>query len=149
MLLDRLNDDVKEAMKAREALRLAVLRLTLSEVKNARIEKGKDETMTDEDVMAVLRRAVKKREEAVEQYRSARRDDLADKEAAEAEILRAYLPRMLEGEALAAAVDAAIREANAQSAKDLGKVMKLVMAAHGASVDGKAVQALARERLGG
>jgi uncharacterized protein YqeY len=145
MLLDRLNDDMKIAMKARESLRIAVLRLTLSEVKNARIEKRED--LTDDDVIVVLRRAVKKREEAVEQYRLGNRPELAEKEAAEAEILKAYLPRSLEGEALREAVDAAIREANAVSVKDMGKVMKAVMAAHAGRVDGKTVQEMVKARL--
>jgi uncharacterized protein YqeY len=148
MLLDRMNDVLKEAMKARDALKISVLRMTLSEVKNARIEKGKDETLTDEEVVQVLRRAVKKREESVEQYRPAGRADLADKEEAEAAILKTYLPQTLAGPVLAAAVDEAIRESNAQSIKDLGKVMKALMAAHPGQVDGKLAQTVIRERLG-
>jgi uncharacterized protein YqeY len=147
MLVDRLTQDVKTAMKAREALRLAVLRYTLSEIKNARIEKGSD--LTDEEVIGVLRRGVKKREEAVDQYRKGDRQDLADKEAAEAVILQEYLPRTLAGEALDQAVAAAIEEANAQSIKDLGKVMKILMAANPGVVDGKAAQAAIRARLEG
>ena len=147
MLLERLTEDMKEAMKARDALRLSVLRMTLSEAKNARIDKGQD--LTDEDMILVLRRALKKREEAVAEYRPAGRADLADKEEAEATILRAYLPQMLEGEALRAAVQEAIQEANAQSIKDLGKVMKALMAAHPGLVDGKLAQTLIREQLDG
>jgi uncharacterized protein YqeY len=146
MLLDRLTQDMKTAMKARDALRLAVLRYTLSEIKNARIEKMSD--LTEEDVIQVLRRGVKKREEAVEQYGRGGRQDLADKEAREAAILQEYLPRTLAGEALEQAVAAAIQEANAQSIKDLGKVMKILMAAHPGVVDGKAAQAAIRARLG-
>jgi uncharacterized protein len=148
MLLDRMNEDLKEAMKARDALRVSVLRMTLSEVKNARIEKGKDETLTDEEVVQVVRRAVKKREEAVEQFRPAGRADLADKEEQEAAILKGYLPQTLEGAILAAAVEVAIQESNAQSIKDLGKVMKLLMAAHPGQVDGKLAQTAIRKRLG-
>ena len=135
-------------MKARDALKLSVLRMTLSEVKNARIEKGKDATLTDDEVVQVLRRAVKKREEAVEQYRPAGRADLADKEEQEAAILKAYLPQSLEGPALTQAVEAAIQETNAQSIKDLGKVMKAIMASHPGQVDGKTAQTAIRERLG-
>jgi uncharacterized protein YqeY len=145
MLLDRLNDDLKIAMKAHDPLRVAVLRYTLSEIKNARIEKQAD--LTDDDVVTVLRRGVKKREEAIEQYRLGNRPELAEKEAAEAEILKAYLPQALEGDALREAVDAAILEANAKSPKDMGKVMKLVMAAHAGRVDGKAVQEMVKARL--
>ncbi|HET9233535.1 MAG TPA: GatB/YqeY domain-containing protein [Candidatus Eisenbacteria bacterium] len=149
MLLDRMNEDLKDAMRARDALRLSVLRMTLAEVKNARIKKGKDETLTDEEIMQVLRSAVKKREEAAAEYRPAGRVDLADKEDAEAAILKGYLPQMLEGEALRAAVAGVIQETQAQSMKDLGKVMKALMAAHPGKLDGKAAQAAIREQLGG
>jgi uncharacterized protein YqeY len=147
MLADRLSQDMKAAMKARDALRVSVLRLALSEVKNARIEKGED--LTDEDVIQVLRRGVKRREEAAEQYRKGSREDLADRETREGEILQAYLPQVLEGEALERAVETAIQEANAQSLKDLGKVMKILMSAHAGRLDGKSVQALVRARLQG
>ena len=147
MLVDQLTQDMKTAMKAREALRLSVLRLTLSELKNARIQKGED--LTDDDVIQILRREVKRREEAVEQYGQGNRPDLAEKEAAEAVILQTYLPRLLEGAALEEAVDAAIRDSGATSVKEMGAVMKRVMAEHGNRVDGKAVQSLVRERLGG
>jgi len=148
LLLDRMNDDLKNAMKTRDALKISVLRMTLSEAKNARIEKGKDASLTDEEVIQVLRRAVKKREEAVEQYRPAGRADLADKEEQEAAILKAYLPQSLEGPALTQAVDAAIRETNAESIKDLGKVIKALMAAYPGQVDGKVAQMAIKERLG-
>lgn len=146
MLLERLTEDMKQAMKAREALRVSVLRMTLSEAKNLRIEKGQD--LTDEDMILVLRRALKKREESVAEYRPAGRADLADKEEEEAAILRVYLPQMLEGDALRAAVKQAVQEASAQSIKDLGKVMKALMAAHPGLVDGKMAQLLIREQLG-
>jgi len=147
MLVDRLTEDMKTAMKARESLRVQTLRFTLADIKNVRIEKGED--LTDEEVVGVLRRAVKRREESIEQYRGGGGEDLAEKEAAEAEILRAYLPQLMDGEALAAAVDAAIAETGATSPKEMGKVMKHVMAAHAGKVDGKQVQAMVRERLGG
>jgi hypothetical protein len=147
MLVDQLTQDMKTAMKAREALRLSVLRLTLSEIKNARIQKGDD--LTDDDVIQILRRELKRREEAVEQYSQGNRADLAEKEAAEAVILQTYLPQLMEGAALEAAVDAAIQKTGATSPKEMGAVMKQVMSEHGNRVDGKAVQALVRERLGG
>lgn len=147
MLIDRLNQDMKDAMKARDALRLSVIRMTLSEIKNQRIEKGED--LTDEDVVMVLRRAVKKREEAVEQYEKGGSPDRAATEAKEAEILKTYLPQGLSEAELRAAVEAAVEQSKATSIKDLGKVMKLVMAAHPGRVDGKAVSALVRERLEG
>ena len=146
MLIDRLNEDMKTAMKARDTLRVSVLRMTLAEVKNARIEKMRD--LTDDDVMGVLRKAVKKREEAVEAYRGGNRPDLAETEAKEAEILGAYLPQLLSGDALLEVVRAAIQATGATSAKDMGKVMKAVMGEHGSRVDGKDVQAAVRTLLG-
>jgi len=146
MLLDRLTDDVKTAMKAREADRLSVLRMTLSEIKNARIAKGDD--LDEAEVIQVIKKAIKSRTESAEQYEAGDRKDLADKELAEAELLKAYLPEQITGDALVAVVDAAIAETGATSIKDMGGVMKAVMAAHGSSVDGKEVGALVKSRLG-
>ena len=146
MLLDRLNDDLKTAMKARDADRVGVLRMTLSEIKNARIDKRGD--LTEDDVMAVLKKAIKSRNESVDQYREGGRDDLADKEAAEAEMLAAYLPEPLTEDELAAAIDAAVAETGASSMKDMGAVMKALTAAHGSRIDGKTASTLVRAKLG-
>lgn len=146
MLIDTLTEDMKAAMKARDTARLGVLRMTLSEVKNARIEKGSD--LTDDDVIQVIRRAVKKREEAAEAFRGGNRPELAESETREAEILTAYLPQMITGPELEAIVAAAVAETGATSPREMGKVMKAVMAVHGSRVDGKEVQALVRAKLG-
>lgn len=147
MLIDQLTQDMKAAMKGRETLKLAVLRLTLSELKNARIAKGQD--LTEADVIQVLRREVKRREEAAEQYTQGNRLDLAQREETEAKILGTYLPQLLEGAALEKAVDEAIAETGATGPKDMGKVMKAVLTAHAGKVDGKTVQGLVKSRLGG
>lgn len=147
MLTDRITEDMRTAMKERDSLRVSVLRLALSEIKNARIEKKDD--LTDPDVIQVLRRGVKSREEVIEQYREGGREDLAEKETKEAEILRAYLPQLLEGKELEEVVDAAIAEIGAASMKDMGRVMKAVLGAHPGEVDGKQVQELVKTRLGG
>ena len=146
MLTDRLTQDMKDAMKARDTLRLSVLRMTLSEIKNARIEKGDD--LTDEEIARVIKTALKRRKEAAEQFAKGDREDRAKQETQEGEILQAYLPQGLGESELAAAVDLAIKDANAKSLKEMGQVMKLVMAAHPGRVDGKSVQKLVRERLG-
>lgn len=146
MLTDRLTDDMKASMKARDAERTSTLRMTLAEIKNARIQKGGD--LTDDDVIQVLKRALKQREESATQYRENNRPELAAKEEAEAAILSVYLPAMLSGDALDAAVREAIASTGATSMKDMGQVMKAVMAAHGSSADGKSVQAKVRELLG-
>ena len=147
MLLDTLNDDLKTAMKAGDTVRRDVLRMTLSEIKNARIEKGKD--LEEADVMQVLKKAIKSRAESAEQYAAGGRQDLADKELGEAKILEAYLPEQITGAALEKAVDEAIAETGASSIKDMGGVMKAIMARHGAAVDGKEVGALVKARLQG
>lgn len=147
MLIDRMNQDVKEAMKARDALRLGVLRMTLAEIKNARIEKMGD--LTESDVVQVIKKAIKSRMESAEQYQAGGRQDLVEKETAEAKVLEAYLPQQLTGEALEAIVLQTIGETGASSAKDFGAVMKAVMAKYGSQVDGKAVGALLKQKLGG
>ncbi len=146
MITDRIQEDLKTAMKARDSLKVTTLRMASADIKNARI--AKKEELTDDEVVGVLKRAVKQREEAVAQYRDADRPELAEKEEAEAAILSAYLPRMLEGDALRDIVRAAIESSGATSMKEMGQVMKVVMADHASEVDGKAVQAMVRELLG-
>jgi len=141
----RLNADLKTAMKAREADRVGVIRLVLSDLNYARIDKKRE--LTEEDVAQVLKRGLKSRGESIEQFRKGGREDLAQKEEREVEILRAYLPEPITGPALAAIVEQAIQKAGATTAKDMGAVMKLVLGEHGARVDGKEVQSLVRERL--
>jgi uncharacterized protein YqeY len=143
----QLKTDLKTAMKARESERVGLIRLVLSELKYARIDLGRD--LTTDDVVRVLKRGVNTRTESIEQFRRGGREDLAQHEEREVELLRSYLPTSLSGDALAAIVDEAIHKAGATSMKDLGAVMKLVLGAHGARVDGKEVQALAKSRLGG
>jgi len=137
---------MKSAMKARDAARLSVLRMALADLKNAKIEKGRE--LTDDDAVQVLKRGVKQREESAEQYRNGNRPELAEKEEAEAVVLESYLPERLSGEDLARAVREAVASTGAASIKDMGKVMKAVMAEHGPRVDGKEVQEAVRKALG-
>ena len=145
MLLDQLTADMKNAMKSGQALKVSVLRMVLSDCKYARVEKMRD--LEDLEILQVLRKGIKSREDSESQYRAAGRIDLAEKEAAESAILREYLPPPLSGEELESIVDEAIRETGAASVKDTGRVMKAIMAAHGARVDGKEVQKLLQARL--
>lgn len=146
MLLDRLTEDMKNALRNKEELKLSVLRMIVSDCKYARVEKMRD--LEDADVIAVLKKGIKSREDSVRQYRDAGRPELADKEEKEAAFLKVYLPEQISGAELDAIVTAAIRESGATSVKEMGKVMKIVLAAHGASVDGKEVQKLASAKLG-
>jgi hypothetical protein len=134
-------------MKAKEELRLSVLRMAKAALVNKKIELGK--ALGDAEALAVLRTLIKQRRDSVEQFRKGNRDDLADKEEAEIKIVEHYLPAGASEEEIEAAVAAAIEETGATSAKDLGKVMKAAMAKlAGKTVDGKHVNEKVRVKLG-
>jgi uncharacterized protein YqeY len=146
MISERIQDDLKKAMKARDSATVSVLRMVIADLKNERIAKGSD--LETKDEVQVLKRAVKQREEAAEQYREGGRPELAEKEESEAAVLVAYLPQMISGDELLALVKGAIEATGAESMKDMGKVMKALMAEHGDRLDGKAVQQAVRSVLG-
>lgn len=144
-VLETLQRDLKEAMRAGDVIRRETLRMVIAALKNRRIEKGSDLDETDE--LAVLVKSVKSRQDSVDQYAAAGRDDLAAKERAEIEIIQGYLPAQLSEDEVRDLVREAIAETGAESKKDLGLVMKSVMADHKGRVDGKLVQRLAGELL--
>lgn len=144
-LLERLQNDLRTAMRERDDLARDTLRMAISEAKNRRIELLRE--LEDADVEAVLRRAVKTRLESAEQFEAAARRDLSERERAEAAILERYLPRILSEEEARAAVRAAIERTGASSKKELGLVMKAVLAEHPGRLDGKLAQRLAAELL--
>lgn len=146
-LKEQLQKDLADAMRAREALRVETIRSVRGAVKNKEIETGA--ALTDEDVQRVIRTQVKQREEAVERYREADRPELADKEAAEREILLAYLPAAPDAAAIEATVAAVIQETGASSPKEMGRVMKEALARLGAAADGKLVSQVAKRLLAG
>jgi uncharacterized protein len=141
-LLEQIKADVQTAMRAGEKDRVGALRLLLSELQKAAKE-GPDDELT------VLRRERKRRLEAASAYGEAGREDLARGEQAEAQLIEAYLPVELSEEELAAIVERAVRDRGAASAKDMGMVMKQVMAAVDGRADGKRVSALVRAALAG
>ena len=147
MLLDQLQQDLMTVMKDREEVRKIVLRRVLAQCQNLRIERGED--LTDDDVLAVLKRGVKMRAEAVELYKQGGREDLVESEGAEIGVLETYLPEQLSGDALRRVVEEAVEATGAASMKEFGAVMKAVMKDHGSLVDGKEVQALVKECLSG
>jgi uncharacterized protein YqeY len=140
-LLEQVRADINSAMKAAERERASALRLVLSELQKAAKE-------GDGDELAVLRRERKRRLEAAAQFRDAGRSELADKEESEAELITAYLPSELDDAALDAIISEAISETGASDPKDMGQVMKAVMAKAGGRADGKRVSARVREALG-
>ena len=145
-LIDQLNTDLKDAMRAGDALKRDTLRMVLAAMKNKRIEVGAE--LDDAAQMGVLQSAVKSRKDSAEQYAQGGRPELAEKEEAEIRVIEGYLPQQLGEAETRAAVEKAVADTGAASKQDLGKVMKAVMAAHKGVVDGKTVQRLAAELLG-
>lgn len=143
----RLEADMKDAMRAKDKLRLGVIRRARAGVKNAEIEAGG--ALDDDGIVKVLRTLAKQHRESIEQFRAGGRDDLADQEVAELAIVDEYLPPMLDDAAIDAAVVAVIAEEGATGPKDMGRVMKAAMARLGSSADGKAVSAAAQRHLAG
>ena len=148
-MLMRLQADLKTSMLAKDAPRTQVLRMALAAYKNEAVAKGlgPQGTLSEADALAVFKRLVKSREDSVAQFEKVGQMDRAALERAEIEMLKPYLPALLEGPALEAAVKAAIAQSGATAKKDLGLVMKALQATHGAAVDGKAASALVQSLL--
>lgn len=148
-MLDQIQAELKSAMLAKNAPRTQVLRSALTAYRNEAIAKnlGPQGTLSDAEALAVLKRLVKSREESLDMYEKADHPDRAAIERSEIEVLREFLPAMLEGPQLEAAVKAAIAEAGAETRKDIGKVMKALQAAHGATFDGKAANQIIQSLL--
>lgn len=138
---EQLRSDITGAMKAGEKGRVGALRLVLSELQKAEKEGGDDE-------LTVLRRERKRRLDAAEQFRDGGRPELADQEESEAELISSYLPAELSDDELDRMIASAISETGASSPKDMGQVMKAVMAASGGRADGKRASARVRAALG-
>jgi uncharacterized protein len=141
-----LSADIVVAMKAKDQTRLTALRMLKTALTNKSIEKGR--ALDPGEDLQVVNMLVKQRRDSIEQFTKGGRQDLADKEQAEIAILTAYLPAAASDEEVAAAVAAAVTETGATSAKDMGKVMKAVMAAlAGKTVDGRKVSEAVKSRL--
>jgi len=148
-MLNRIQADLKTAMLARDAGRTQVLRMALAAYKNEAVAKGlgPQGTLAEGDALAVVKRLVKSREDSVAQFEKVGQQDRAAQERAEIELLKPYLPAMVEGPALEAAVRAAITQSGATTKKDMGLVMKALQAELGGSYDGKAASALVQSLL--
>lgn len=145
-LEQRLTDDMKAAMKAGEKDTLGVVRRVLAALKNARIEKKAD--LDEQDEIKVVRSIAKQHKESIEQFRAAGREDLATKEEAELVILSVYLPPEMDEAQLDAIIDEVIAETGASTVKDMGGVIKGVMARTAGQAEGGVVSAKVKERLG-
>ena len=149
-LLERIQIDLTDAMKQKDELRLSVLRMVKSALKNKEIEKRGP--LDEKEAQQVLSTLIKQRRDSIEQFQKGGRQELAAKEASEISIIEAYLPKALGEDEIAAIVKAAIAEMGAPTMKDMGTVMKNVMAklqASGARVEGKTVSDLVKKQLGG
>ena len=144
-LKDRLNDEMKEAMKAKDNLKLSVIRMVRSSVKNKEIDLKTE--MDDQGIMEVISGIAKQRKESVRMFKEAGRNDLVEKEEKELELLLEYLPKQLDRREIEALVVKAIAETGAQGAKDMGKLMKVLMPQFAGRADGKMVNEIVREKL--
>jgi len=144
-LEERLLEEMKQAMKSNDKLRLSTIRMIRSALKNKEIELRK--SLEDEEVAKVIQAMVRKGEESVEQFQIGGRTDLVDKEKKEIEILKSFLPQPLSQEEILQIIDQSIQETQASSPKDIGKVMKSVMPKIGGKADGKLINQLVKERL--
>ena len=146
--IDRISEDLTAAMRARETTRLSTLRMAKAALMNREVERGR--ALDDTESLQVIASLIKQRRDSIEQFRNGGREDLATKEEAELMVLESYMPPALSEAEITAAVDAAIAETGASGARDMGKVMKAVMARfQGAALDGKVVSDLVRKRLAG
>ena len=147
-LIDQISADIANAMRNREATRLGALRMAKAALMNNEVQRGR--ALEEAEAQQVIASLIKQRRDSIEQFRRGGREDLAEKEAAEITILEAYVPPPLDPAEIEAAVDAAIAETHATTAKDLGRVMKAVMNRFaGRSVDGKTINDAVRRKLGG
>jgi uncharacterized protein YqeY len=148
MLVDEVSAAIAEAMRRQDHARLSALRMLKAALVNREVEKGR--ALDEAESRQVVSSLVKQRKESIEQFTKGGRQDLAAKESSEVAVLEMYLPPAADPAAIERAVADAIAETGATGAKDLGRVMKAVMARlSGQNVDGKAVNELVRKKLGG
>lgn len=143
---DQIADDIKSAMKSGDAFKRDTLRLLISQIKYAQIEKNAE--LSDDEVISVLMNAAKKRQEAIDLYEKGNRPDLKAKEQQELEIISLYLPKKITDAELDAVINDTIQKVGAKTIKDLGKVMTAIMKDLKNQVDGKKAQELVRQKLG-
>jgi len=144
-VLERIDDDLKKALKARNELKATLLRGLKSDIKYRQIDKGAE--LSDDEIIEVLSSSAKKHRDSIEQFTAGKRQDLVDKESAELEIIREYLPQPLSEEKLRAMVAEAVEKSGAESPAQIGLVMKELMPQVKGKADGKVVKDLVVELL--
>jgi uncharacterized protein YqeY len=149
MLADQIQTDLTTAMKARDELTVSVLRMAVAAIKEAKVSGAEVRDLTDDDVIALLAKEAKRRDEAAEAFAAGGRDESAARELAERDVLAAYLPAPVSDEEIEALVDEALAEGGFDSPAQMGLAMKAAMAKVGGKADGKKVSALVKARLAG
>jgi uncharacterized protein YqeY len=142
---DRLKTDLKSAMIAKENFKRDTIRFLMAAIKQIEVDERKE--LSDDDIYKIIQKSIKQRNDAATQYKDANRDDLYEKEIAEAKILETYLPVQLSADELKEVINNAINQLNASSMKDMGAVMGVVKNQVGSSADGKTISALVKELL--
>lgn len=148
MLEEKILNDYKEAMKARDTVRTSLLSCLRAEFMNAALAKKKDK-LDDSDCLMVIKKQVKQHQDSIDQFQKGGRMDLVEKEAKELVVLKSYLPEELPEEEIKKVIEEAIAATGAQSPKDMGKVMKEVNAKVAGRADGKLISDLVKQRLSG
>ena len=143
--VDNLSADLNTAIKSKDEVAVSVLRILISNIKNARIAKGSD--LTEDEVLGEISKDAKRHKESIEAFKKAAREELADKEAKELEVLEKYLPEQLGRDEVEKVVDEAIAKNNAASISDMGKVMGSVMGELKGQADGNLVSEIVKEKL--
>lgn len=146
-LYEKIQQDLKKALKEKEAIKLSTLRFLLSAIRNREIELKKRGKLTDKEIIGVIRQQVKQRQESIEAYRTGKREDLASKEEEEMKILNTYLPQELSSEELEKIINQTIKEIKASGPTDFGKVMGQVIKKAKGRAEGKVVAELVKEKL--
>lgn len=146
-LKDRMQHDLTDAMKARDELRLASLRMALTAVTNEEVSGKQARVLSDDEVVAVVGREIKKRREAAHAFADAGRTDRADRELAEAEVLQSYLPAQLTDDELVELVRAAVQESGAAELRQMGQVMKLLQPRVAGRAEGSRVAGEVKRQL--
>ena len=148
-LQEQLVNDMKEAMKSGDSVKVSTIRMLKAAIKNKEIEKGGTSyKLSDKETLEVIVTAIKQRKDSIEQFTKGHRLDLADKEKNELEILQAYIPPQMSDQDVKAEVKKAIAETSASSQKDMGKVMKVLMPRIAGRADGAVVNRIVRELIG-
>ncbi len=144
-LKEQLQNDLKEAMKQKDNFKRDAIRFLMSALKQIEVDERKE--LSDADIIKIIQKSLKQREDAATAFKEAQRDDLYEKEMAEATILKMYLPAQLSDEALRAIISKHIQAVGATSLKEIGKIMPLVLAECAGVADGKRINSIAKEIL--